>query len=75
MKVSLNLLSVVGLALTLMVGLTACAPAPTGRKLLNVSYDPTRELYKDFNASFAAEWKAKTGEDVRIDQSHGGSGK
>jgi sulfate/thiosulfate transport system substrate-binding protein len=43
--------------------------------LLNVSYDPTRELYKDINAAFAAEWKAKTGDDVTIKQSHGGSGK
>ena len=48
----------------------------TGRvTLLNVSYDPTRELYADFNKAFAAYWKAKTGQDVRIDQSHGGSGK
>ncbi len=43
--------------------------------LLNVSYDPTRELYKEFNAAFAADWKAKTGETVRINMSHGGSGK
>jgi sulfate/thiosulfate-binding protein len=42
--------------------------------LLNVSYDPTRELYKDINATFAREWKAKTGDDVTINQSHGGSG-
>jgi sulfate/thiosulfate transport system substrate-binding protein len=43
--------------------------------LLNVSYDPTRELYKDVNAAFAAEWKAQTGDSVTIKQSHGGSGK
>src|SRR5216684_611436 len=43
--------------------------------LLNVSYDPTRELYVDYNAAFAKYWKAKTGQDVRINQSHGGSGK
>src|SRR5918994_470343 len=43
--------------------------------LLNVSYDPTRELYKDFNTAFAAKWKADTGETVTIQQSHGGSGK
>ncbi|MFT3735500.1 MAG: sulfate ABC transporter substrate-binding protein [Rhodocyclaceae bacterium] len=43
--------------------------------LLNVSYDPTRELYEDFNKAFAANWKAKTGETVTIKQSHGGSGK
>ena len=44
-------------------------------KLLNVSYDPTRELYKDYNTVFAKYWKAKTGDDVSISQSHGGSGK
>jgi sulfate/thiosulfate transport system substrate-binding protein len=43
--------------------------------LLNVSYDPTRELYKDFNEAFAKDWQAKTGEKVTIEQSHGGSGK
>lgn len=42
--------------------------------LLNVSYDPTRELYKDINAAFAADWKAKTGDDLTINMSHGGSG-
>ena len=40
-----------------------------------MSYDPTRELYTDFNAAFAKHWKAKTGETVSIKQSHGGSGK
>ncbi|HUR41070.1 MAG TPA: sulfate ABC transporter substrate-binding protein [Verrucomicrobiae bacterium] len=44
-------------------------------ELLNVSYDPTRELYKEVNAAFAAEWKQKTGDVVVIKQSHGGSGK
>jgi len=44
-------------------------------KLLNVSYDPTRELYQDYNAAFAKYWKAKTGDDVVVAQSHGGSGK
>ena len=43
--------------------------------LLNVSYDPTRELYQAFNAAFAKQWKAKTGDTVTIKQSHGGSGK
>lgn len=42
--------------------------------LLNVSYDPTRELYREFNAAFSAHWKEKTGDNVKIDQSHGGSG-
>ena len=43
--------------------------------LLNVSYDPTRELYQDINPAFARQWKAKTGDSVTIKQSHGGSGK
>ena len=43
--------------------------------LLNVSYDPTRELYVEYNAAFAKHWKAKSGQDVAIKQSHGGSGK
>ncbi|MDB5453023.1 MAG: sulfate transporter subunit [Caulobacteraceae bacterium] len=43
--------------------------------LLNVSYDPTRELYKDINVAFAADWKRRTGQTVTIQQSHGGSGK
>jgi sulfate transport system substrate-binding protein len=43
--------------------------------LLNVSYDPTRELYKDYNEAFAKYWKAKTGETVTVNQSHAGSGK
>jgi sulfate/thiosulfate transport system substrate-binding protein len=43
--------------------------------ILNVSYDPTRELYVGYNAEFARYWKAKTGQDVRVNQSHGGSGK
>lgn len=42
--------------------------------LLNVSYDPTRELYVEYNAAFSKYWKAKTGDNVKIDQSHGGSG-
>jgi len=42
--------------------------------LLNVSYDPTRELYREFNTAFAKHWKEQTGDDVKIEQSHGGSG-
>ena len=45
------------------------------RELLNVSYDPTRELYRDVNQGFARKWKAETGQDLEIRQSHGGSGK
>ena len=44
-------------------------------KLLNVSYDPTRELYTEYNAAFAKYWRAKTGDAVNVSQSHGGSGK
>ena len=44
-------------------------------KLLNVSYDPTRELYVDVNKAFAQQWQQKTGQNVTINQSHGGSGK
>ena len=50
-------------------------PALADVSLLNVSYDPTRELYKAYNAAFAAHWKAETGETVTVQQSHGGSGK
>jgi sulfate transport system substrate-binding protein len=59
------------LTLTLLVAPLAHADV----ELLNVSYDPTRELYQEFNAAFAKYWKAKTGEAVTIRQSHGGSGK
>src|SRR5215207_339561 len=56
----------------LILGLSAAVSAQT--QLLNVSYDPTRELYVEFNSAFGKYWKAKTGEDVRFRQSHGGSG-
>jgi len=52
----------------------APGPAHAGRTLLNVSYDPTRELYEAINKAFAADWQAKTGQAVTIRQSHGGSG-
>ena len=53
----------------------AAPPAAPAQELLNVSYDPTRELYQEFNAAFAKHWKAKVGRDVAVQQSHGGSGK
>ncbi len=56
-------------------GSAAAQGAPKAVTLLNVSYDPTRELYEDFNHKFAAFWKGKTGQDVTVRQSHGGSGK
>ena len=61
------------LALALTASVTGVALAET--TLLNVSYDPTRELYQAFNPEFSKYWKAKTGQDVTIKQSHGGSGK
>jgi len=59
------------------VALGTAAPPVNAQevKLLNVSYDPTRELYQDFNAAFAKYWQGKTGQKVTIQQSHGGSGK
>lgn len=59
--------------LLLTFGITGGAQA--GVTLLNVSYDPTREFYQEFNAAFAKDWQAKKGETVDIKQSHGGSGK
>ena len=59
------------LTLSLLLGETAYAD----RTLLNVSYDPTRELYQDFNREFVKYWKEKTGETVDVQQSHGGAGK
>ena len=59
----------------LLVLVSAASTASGALSLLNVSYDPTRELYQDFNAAFARHWKEKTGETIAIRQSHGGSGK
>jgi len=59
-------------ALSLIVA--SAPPATAQTRLLNVSYDPTRELYRDYNAAFVLYWKAKTGQTIVIQQSHGGSG-
>jgi len=67
-----KLLAGLALGAFLSAGLSAAHADVT---LLNVSYDPTRELYQDFNTAFAKQWKATTGETVTINQSHGGSGK
>lgn len=56
------------------LSLSACG-GPEPLRLLNVSYDPTRELYQAVNQAFATRWKAQTGQDLRIQQSHGGSAK
>ena len=61
--------------LSMVAGLLVPLSAHADVTLLNVSYDPTRELYQDYNAAFAAYWKGKTGERVTVNQSHGGSGK
>ncbi len=61
--------------LSIAAGLLVPRPAWADTALLNVSYDPTRELYQELNAAFAKYWKAKTGESVTVNQSHGGSGK
>jgi sulfate/thiosulfate-binding protein len=63
------------ISLALLLVLSAQAASAADITLLNVSYDPTRELYQDFNAAFAKQWKAKTGDTVTVRQSHGGSGK
>jgi len=72
--------------LALVAGIAGCGSSSTnsatnggkgGKQpvtLLNVSYDPTRELYQDFNAAFTRHWKSETGQDVTIEQSHGGAG-
>ena len=67
--------SLVAFVLTLSALWSPLALAQQAITLLNVSYDPTRELYTEFNAAFVRYWKAKTGQDVSIKQSHGGSGK
>ncbi len=62
-------------AIVTLLGLASVYVASAQTTLLNVSYDPTRELYAEFNQAFAKHWKAKTGQEVFIKQSHGGSGK
>ncbi len=63
-----SILAIVG-AVTLLV-----TPAAAQTTLLNVSYDPTRELYREFNAAFVEHWQEEAGETVNIRMSHGGSG-
>ena len=75
MKFELNRRQALALALAAGIAGGAVAAQAAEVTLLNVSYDPTRELYQEFNAAFAKHWKEKTGDDVTIKQSHGGSGK
>ncbi len=72
MKKLLLTIASVAFTLSLVAPIAASAKEVT---LLNVSYDPTRELYVDYNAAFSKYWQAKTGDTVKINQSHGGSGK
>ena len=72
MKKSILAIALLGALFGTAVPFTATAKEVT---LLNVSYDPTRELYVDYNAAFSKYWQAKTGDTVKVNQSHGGSGK
>src|SRR5689334_7358402 len=69
--------SFLGLASLALAGLALAGPAAHAADvtLLNVSYDPTRELYEEYNKAFSAYWEKKTGDKVTVKQSHGGSGK
>jgi sulfate/thiosulfate transport system substrate-binding protein len=73
-EAKVNIWRVVILALCI-AGTLGVAFAQQRVTLMNVSYDPTREFYQDYNAAFARYWKAKTGQEVTVNQSHGGSGK
>jgi sulfate transport system substrate-binding protein len=73
MKISFSRFGAAVLVAALGLGSSLASAAEVS--LLNVSYDPTRELYQDYNAAFAKYWKTKTGDDVVVKQSHGGSGK
>ena len=70
-KILFNFIAVFLIFLSFSIG----SSAGPKQSLLNVSYDPTRELYQDFNKSFAAYWQKKSGQTVTVKQSHGGSGK
>ncbi len=71
---TLRTIAQLALGIALIAPSAGTAAAQEKVTLLNVSYDPTRELYKDINAAFAREWKRRTGQEVEIKQSHGGSG-
>src|ERR687889_2265753 len=73
MKLNMRNLIAAAIATTVMIGAPLLATADDVT-LLNVSYDPTRELYAEFNAAFTKYWKAKTGDTVTIQLSNGGSG-
>jgi sulfate/thiosulfate-binding protein len=70
-----RLLAALAADLVLATAIAAAGTAGAAQTILNVSYDPTRELYQEFNAAFARHWRATTGQEVTVRQSHGGSGK
>ena len=72
---NLNRRLLIALTAAVFVGGVGQAAQAKEITLLNVSYDPTRELYVDFNKAFAEYWKKKTGDDVKVNQSHNGSGR
>jgi sulfate/thiosulfate transport system substrate-binding protein len=75
-RISMKLGRLISLAVVALLVIAMVAPAVrAGQTILNVSYDPTRELYEDYDVQFAIHWKAKTGQDVTINVSNGGSGK
>src|ERR1044072_3924444 len=63
------------ITIALLISLLSIGAEAKTITLLNASYDPTRELYQAVNTAFAAQWKQKTGDDLTVNQSHGGSGK
>src|ERR1700694_1932362 len=69
-----QIISLSAVALFALTSMTVPA-AHAAQTILNVSYDPTRELYEDYDVQFAIHWKARTGQDVTINVSNGGSGK
>jgi sulfate transport system substrate-binding protein len=76
MKTTLKFTALTSLALAAVITIAITGNAQAKEiKLLNVSYDPTRELYQEFNTAFAKYWKEKTGDTVEVKQSHAGSGK
>src|SRR5262249_50636120 len=74
-RISLYVVLVAAAGSTYFLLPTGARSSPTRVRLLNVSYDPTRELYQQINPAFAADWQRKTGADVAIDLSNDGSGK
>jgi sulfate/thiosulfate transport system substrate-binding protein len=72
----IRLAAITAAAFAIVLAAVSAFPQPQGSRvtLLNVSYDPTRELYREYNAAFATYWKTKTGQTVEIRPSHGGSG-